>query len=1036
MGSFLAEGEKECKVGFTTELQFTLKKDDYYFVSLEAVSAGDESQSRADFVEFTIDEQKNDLEKGIYIICVKLLKPANDILIKPKCIEIPCVKSYSPETKAALYANTPIIIAFNMPVEDVSITPDKSLFKYPNISIVYYGSDGKEKEMYEYFEVPELNNDKTVLTIKPIGAAIKDFIINNAKADAIDINFSFSETITVKNKEYDFPIKKDSNSSFTVRYNPYCEEIAPECKDFFVTNKAITIESAQDLTEQNKISIMDYSELQESNIDRTIVSSTFYIYGKYYDKDSGIRTIQVKEKYIYDSLNDKPINNSFEIDTSYNIYSPNVVFEKDEDGNTFFVLAYTLQDTLKETPGHGCFDISVTVKDGCDNSAEEQNFCVTNMDYGNLSRIRESGNSVVTTNEKLFYVYNTPISKAGNSTDHYDFEKYYSDIRTIRVKTNKSYPVYIKGKIRYFDSSNVEYYCEYINSQGKKTKEKFSSRDGMNERFVVLDIDKVADVPFTVIVEYKEGCGLGRKQFCFPSEPAIVTVNSNQISMAGNENKFSKLIQYTDNSYTIDSMDPSNPTTLEPDYKYYVGYYKSELGVMPSGEVLIGDIIGPFYDNQQSLDTPIKPENITYELSQSKEGFVDITFAFDENLWVDCKCDSLLAEVKKFGYKSEDDGGQVNLNYVQAGTWKFEQSKATIINNKICFSISVNQNWFYKEGDFYPLKVYLQGLKKAYSSGNQYNLRSSEQTIIEVSMDANQKRTFDNMKPSGVFKITRAETREVTFYFYDNGSGAKEGNLYYTGKTRRLIASGNIFSVPIHLFYLYYGNNLIEYELEDKAGNKTTGSYLFNPTTYITNHKCFEDFNSSTIIFSSETLESVYNDNAVLKIFEVNPQKTTGNWTLIKSITKNDINKNESSYSLKNSIQLTEGKFYRVYSDALSSYDDTIIRAVDNKGDSRSNYIFSNGSSSRSIVVSSGNDAVYVRVCAANEPYEICKKWTADQWTLMSQYYKTEIINIPDKPQVFDFADVSFSTSLGLTCYCVVAYFADGSSVASPVWEM
>ena len=50
MGSFLVGSEKECKVGYSTDLQFTLKKDDYYFVSLQAVSTADESQSREEYV--------------------------------------------------------------------------------------------------------------------------------------------------------------------------------------------------------------------------------------------------------------------------------------------------------------------------------------------------------------------------------------------------------------------------------------------------------------------------------------------------------------------------------------------------------------------------------------------------------------------------------------------------------------------------------------------------------------------------------------------------------------------------------------------------------------------------------------------------------------------------------------------------------------------------------------------------------------------------------------------------------------------------
>ena len=54
-GSFLSDGEKKCKVGYTTELQFTVNQESYKFVGLEAVSTSDNSQSRGDLVELTLN---------------------------------------------------------------------------------------------------------------------------------------------------------------------------------------------------------------------------------------------------------------------------------------------------------------------------------------------------------------------------------------------------------------------------------------------------------------------------------------------------------------------------------------------------------------------------------------------------------------------------------------------------------------------------------------------------------------------------------------------------------------------------------------------------------------------------------------------------------------------------------------------------------------------------------------------------------------------------------------------------------------------
>ena len=67
IGSFISGNQIDCKVGFSTDIQFSLKQNDYYFISLEEVSSIDENQSRNDYVEFTINENKSDFDRGIYV---------------------------------------------------------------------------------------------------------------------------------------------------------------------------------------------------------------------------------------------------------------------------------------------------------------------------------------------------------------------------------------------------------------------------------------------------------------------------------------------------------------------------------------------------------------------------------------------------------------------------------------------------------------------------------------------------------------------------------------------------------------------------------------------------------------------------------------------------------------------------------------------------------------------------------------------------------------------------------------------------------
>ena len=67
-GTFPYNSAKETlKLGYETELQFNLNVDYYVFEGLEAVNR-DETESRSEYVEFTLNEKESDTTKGIYKI--------------------------------------------------------------------------------------------------------------------------------------------------------------------------------------------------------------------------------------------------------------------------------------------------------------------------------------------------------------------------------------------------------------------------------------------------------------------------------------------------------------------------------------------------------------------------------------------------------------------------------------------------------------------------------------------------------------------------------------------------------------------------------------------------------------------------------------------------------------------------------------------------------------------------------------------------------------------------------------------------------
>ena len=60
MGTFLSSGDKECKLGYSINVQFNLKKHSYIFKGIKAVSTTDEEVSRDDCIEFTITDRDDD----------------------------------------------------------------------------------------------------------------------------------------------------------------------------------------------------------------------------------------------------------------------------------------------------------------------------------------------------------------------------------------------------------------------------------------------------------------------------------------------------------------------------------------------------------------------------------------------------------------------------------------------------------------------------------------------------------------------------------------------------------------------------------------------------------------------------------------------------------------------------------------------------------------------------------------------------------------------------------------------------------------
>ena len=183
MGTFLSSGDKECKVGYTIDLQFTVNSENYIYNCLEAVSKVNPTKSRADYVEFIEMSSEPEEKSGIFKVQVKLIKESNDIMIRPNCTLIPKVTQITPDFTPSGYDQDELVqIKFNKPVDP------ESFGNCECVSIFSDTSDLKD----EYFETPKFIENNTILVFAP-KQDVHMLTPDSGKKMDITVSISFSE---------------------------------------------------------------------------------------------------------------------------------------------------------------------------------------------------------------------------------------------------------------------------------------------------------------------------------------------------------------------------------------------------------------------------------------------------------------------------------------------------------------------------------------------------------------------------------------------------------------------------------------------------------------------------------------------------------------------------------------------------------------------------------------------------------------------------------------------------------------------------
>lgn len=445
MGSVFPQATYKAKVGFPFELQFIINSNNYLIKDpatiFKTVSRIDNEQSRADYVEFKAQEQSfEDKKAGLYRVNVKILKYAEDLLIQPDCVEIPYVTAVEPNMdKGYSPVNTPIFIHFNTEVDNSNILDNIK------ISLAYDNSD-----MSSLFGQAAFTEDKKSVVISPKPKELKTYITNVVKQTYLDILISLSDDIIVVKDDYNLSLSDIGGKNFTVSYVPKIEEIAPKSYGFFVSSQEIDLENLASSTGK-KFTSAALDTFGNPEILQNRSNGTVYIYGKYYDAESGVKYLTVTEERTNDKIGnevtDKTIDKQYLINT-VGFNSDEVVFKNDENGTTEFCIAHNLKSE------DGAITLTLNVADGCENTDPLEN--------QSLVVIKDSGISL----EDLdFYNNSNQITHIALDLQGIYYlaenqEEAADDLLLKRVYKDCKYPL---------DLQKMQIYLEYsVNGQAKR----------------------------------------------------------------------------------------------------------------------------------------------------------------------------------------------------------------------------------------------------------------------------------------------------------------------------------------------------------------------------------------------------------------------------------------------------------------------------------------------------------------------------------------------------------------------------------------
>ncbi|MCR4900211.1 MAG: hypothetical protein K5907_05270, partial [Treponema sp.] len=384
--------------------------------------------------------------------------------------------------------------------------PQEFSFATGNISI----KNGMDDLTYA-FSTPKFDKENKILTITPRGNDLYNYV-SSKNAPFITVTIALSDKISIKKvsgqTEYTIPLKQDENSTFTVKYNPRKELELPEKYDFFASTTEISLQNVQTFNDTDgvnsntKYSNIDLSDFTNSQALSNSTTGSVYIYGRYYDKDSGVASVVLTVKKTNDRKGIKVSeqaqtitflkdnNDSWQIPS----FNGNAVIT-DNGSFTEFVIKYDIpHDTTKEFNNDGAFYFTVEVSDACLNKAETmETFTAIKDTFVDMTNVDVSNSS--------WSVSSDPLSD----------DDIYSKLKYIKIE-NANKNIYSN-----FNESLNNFTVSYTSNGIQKTGTMLGSG---SSKWYTLEIDnnEISDLKITITATDKLG-NQASKDFYFPPKP-------------------------------------------------------------------------------------------------------------------------------------------------------------------------------------------------------------------------------------------------------------------------------------------------------------------------------------------------------------------------------------------------------------------------------------------------------------------------------------------------------------------------------------